>query len=107
MGGLFFVNFIGRFIFAPLMPIIENEMRFSHGQAGFIFLTLSAGFVAAQLVSGFVASRLHHRGTMIVSGLGVSLSLLAFGATSSIGSKKGPAGDHALEKTLKRFLNLD
>lgn len=85
LGILFFVNFLGRFIFAPLMPTIEQEMGFSHSQAGSIFLMISLGFFLAQLGSGFVTSRLNHRGTIIVSGLGVGLALLTFEVTNSIG----------------------
>ena len=82
---LFFVNFLGRFIFAPLMLSIEKEMGFSHSQAGTIFLMISLGFFLAQLGSGFVTSRLKHRGTIFVSGLGVGLALLAFEVAGSIG----------------------
>jgi NNP family nitrate/nitrite transporter-like MFS transporter len=85
LGVLFFVSFLGRFIFAPLMPTIEKEMGFSHAQAGSIFLMISLGFFLAQLGSGFVTSRVNHRGTLIVSGLGVGLALFAFELTRSIG----------------------
>ena len=82
---LFLMSFLGRFIFAPLMPTMEQEMGFSHTQAGSIFLMISLGFFFAQLGSGFVTSRLNHRGTIIVSGLGVGLALLAFEIPTSIG----------------------
>ena len=50
---LFFVNFLGRFIFAPLMLSIEKEMGFSHSQAGTIFLMISLGFFFSSTGIGF------------------------------------------------------
>ncbi len=81
---LFFLNFLGRFIFAPLMPTVEQEMGLSHGQSGSMFLMISIGFFLAQLGSGFVTSRLNHRGTIIVSGLAVGLTLISFRLTDSV-----------------------
>ena len=35
---LFFVAFISRYIFSPLMPVIRDELALTHGQAGSVFL---------------------------------------------------------------------
>jgi MFS transporter, NNP family, nitrate/nitrite transporter len=84
LAGLFFLTFIGRFIFAPLMPAIEQELGISHVQAGSLFLTVSLGFFVAQISSGFLSSRIKHKGTLVVSTLGVGLALLGFGLSSSL-----------------------
>ena len=84
LAALFFLTFIGRFIFAPLMPVIEKEMSVSHVQAGSLFLTMSLGFFVAQICSGFVSSRIKHKGTLVISTLGVGLALLVFRLTSSL-----------------------
>ena len=44
---LFFLTFIGRFIFAPLMPAMSGELGLSHSQAGSIFLFGSWGYLLA------------------------------------------------------------
>jgi NNP family nitrate/nitrite transporter-like MFS transporter len=84
LAGLFFLTFIGRFIFAPLMPAIEQELSISHVQAGALFLTMSLGFFVAQICSGFLSSRIKHKGTLVISTLGVGLALLVFSLTSSL-----------------------
>jgi NNP family nitrate/nitrite transporter-like MFS transporter len=82
---LFFVGFIARVIFAPLMPTIEQELGVSHTQAGSLFLMMSLGFFVAQLGSGVIASRINHRGTIILSALAVGLALLPFLLTRTFG----------------------
>ena len=80
---LFFLTFISRVIFAPLLPIIKQELNITSGQAGSIFLVISSGFFVAQLVSGFISARFNHRGSLIISALILSFTLLAFGLTTS------------------------
>jgi NNP family nitrate/nitrite transporter-like MFS transporter len=72
---LFFMVFISRFIFAPLMPTISGDLGLSHGQAGSIFLIGSIGTFIGSLFSGFVSSRINHRGNLIVSMFGVGLAM--------------------------------
>jgi MFS transporter, NNP family, nitrate/nitrite transporter len=86
LAALFFLTFIGRFIFAPLMPTLERELSISHAQAGSFFLTMSLGFFVGQICSGFLSSRIEHKGTLVISTLGVGIALLAFSLTSSISS---------------------
>ena len=84
LAALFFLTFIGRFIFAPLMPTLERELSISHVQAGALFLTMSLGFFVAQICSGFLSSRIKHKGTLVISTLGVGLALVVFSLTSSL-----------------------
>jgi NNP family nitrate/nitrite transporter-like MFS transporter len=81
---LFFLTFISRFIFAPLMPAIGQDLGITPGQAGSVFLIGSLGVFVASICSGFVSSRFNHRGTLIVSTLGVCLALLGCYFTSSL-----------------------
>ena len=74
---LFFLTFISRFIFSPLMPSIGHDLNLTHGQAGSIFLIGSVGVFMGSLVSGFVSSRINHRGTLVISMFGVALALFA------------------------------
>jgi NNP family nitrate/nitrite transporter-like MFS transporter len=72
---VFFLPFISRFIFAPLLPTISNELNISYSQAGSIFLVSSFGLFIGAFFSGFISSRIDHRGTLTVSLLGVSAAL--------------------------------
>ena len=76
IASLFFLTFLGRFIFAPLMPTIENDLGISHAQAGSLFLMISIGLFISQVSSGYLTSRFNHRGTLFVSTLVLGLPLL-------------------------------
>jgi NNP family nitrate/nitrite transporter-like MFS transporter len=84
VAALFLLNFTGRFIFAPLMPFIEQELVITHAQAGSLFLIISLGFAGAQFGSGFLSSRLTHRKVMVVSIVAVGFALLALGFVHSL-----------------------
>jgi NNP family nitrate/nitrite transporter-like MFS transporter len=79
---VFFVNFTGRIILAPLLPAIERSLHISHAQSGFLFFTLSAGYCLALLTSGLVSSRLTHRRTIILSMTAFGVALVATAACS-------------------------
>ena len=84
LAALFFLNFISRFIFAPLMPFIEQELAITHAQAGSLFLFMSLGFSAALFGSGFVSSHLNHRRTLVISAIAVGLALVGLGLLRSL-----------------------
>lgn len=81
---LFFFAFIGRFIFSPLMPVIESELDITHSQAGTLFFVMSIGFFLGQVFSGLLSSRVNHRGALALSSLCVGIALLAINLTSSL-----------------------
>lgn len=64
---LFFLNFMSRIIFAPLLPAIEQDLGIRHVQAGSLFLFITSGYFVSLIGSGFVSSRLTHRQTIIVT----------------------------------------
>jgi NNP family nitrate/nitrite transporter-like MFS transporter len=73
---LFFLSFISRFIFSPLMPFIVHDLNLTSSQAGSIFLIGSVGVLMGSLVSGFVSSRINHKGTIVLAMFVVALALL-------------------------------
>jgi NNP family nitrate/nitrite transporter-like MFS transporter len=81
---LFFLTFISRFIFAPLMPAIGQDVQITPGQAGSIFFLGSIGVLIGSLSSGMVSSRINHRGTLILSTFVLSLALIACTFAASV-----------------------
>ena len=43
IASIFFFNFISRVVLAPLMPVIQSDLGFSHSGAGHLFLALALG----------------------------------------------------------------
>ncbi|EKD35442.1 MAG: NarK [uncultured bacterium] len=80
---LFYLGFVSRILFAPLMPDIEQDLGIGHGRAGGLFLLLSVGYMLAPVCSGVISSRFDHRGTLKFSAWLVGLSLLAFSVTAN------------------------
>ena len=80
IASIFLLNFTARIIAAPLLPTIEKDLGFSHGDAGSLFLFLSMGYFISLLGSGHISSRMTHRKTIAVSAIavGTALSLISF-----------------------------
>lgn len=81
---LFFLTFISRFVFSPLMPTIGADMSITPSQAGSIFFLASVGVLVGSLVSGLVSARIDHRGTMILSVLVTAVTLMTCYFANSI-----------------------
>ncbi len=81
---VFFCNFMTRLILPPLLVSLEQEFGFSHGQAGTILLIMSVGISASLLVSGFISSWLTHRRTIVLSSLGVGISMMLISRADSM-----------------------
>ncbi len=64
---IWFVNFTIRIIFAPILPLIEDEFAVSHSQATGIFLFLSVGYSIAMIVSGLLSGRLGYKKSITFS----------------------------------------
>ncbi len=84
LAGLFFLNFTSRVIFAPLLPVIEQEMGLDHAQSGSVFLFISAGYFISVLSSGVVSARINHQRTIVLSSVASALALVGLGACSSL-----------------------
>lgn len=74
--GLFFLNFMARITFSPLMPVMEKDLEMGHADAGFLFLMVSAGYFVTVLCSGFVSARINHRRTIVISSISAGVVLL-------------------------------
>ena len=81
---LFYLGFVSRILFAPLMPAIEKDLGIGHGQAGGLFLLISVGYMLAPACSGLISSRFEHSGTLKFSAWLVGFALLAFSLIDNI-----------------------
>ena len=71
LAGIFFSNMLARIILAPMMPLIEKDLKLGHDQAGGLVFTATLGYSLMLLGSGFVSARLTHRRTVGLSGIAV------------------------------------
>jgi MFS transporter, NNP family, nitrate/nitrite transporter len=78
LGWLFYLGFVTRVMFAPLLPEISADLDLTHAQAGSLFLMMSLGYLLAPLCSGLISSRIMHRGNLNVSAWMVPLALIPF-----------------------------
>jgi NNP family nitrate/nitrite transporter-like MFS transporter len=73
---LWFTNFIARIVFAPILPLVEDEFMVNHARASSLFLFLSAGYSTAVIVAGFFSGKFGYKKSIVLS-LGL-VSLVAF-----------------------------
>lgn len=81
---VFFLNFISRVIFSPLLPEIETDLGLDHAASGSFFLFISAGYFISILLSGFVAAKIGNKRAIILSTLGCGAMLIVVGNCTSI-----------------------
>jgi len=82
--GIFFLNFLGRVVLAPLLPTMEADLGIDHTQAGSLFLWVTSGYFGGLLGSGLISSRMGHRRTVLLSGFLVGGFLLAVSAARGL-----------------------
>ena len=81
---VFYWTFVSRIIMGPLLPVIEKEMGWGHGQAGSIFLYIAVGYGVGLLFAGSVSSRLTHHRTLALSSALVGAALIALSRSSTV-----------------------
>jgi len=84
LAGIFFLNFTARFIPAPLMPTIEQDLDLTHGQAGSLFLMIYIGYSITLAGAGFISARVGHRATIIISALALGGSVLLVSVSGTL-----------------------
>ncbi len=82
---IFYLNFVSRVIMAPLLPIVEAELGFGHGQSGSLFFFVAFGYGVGLLGSGFISYLLTHRFTITLAGMMGGISLVMISRSHSIG----------------------
>ena len=72
---LWFLNFVGRTLFAPVLPIIEDEFLITHAKASSIFIFQSVGYAISIFFSGLLSGRVGYKKSIAAS---LILSALVF-----------------------------
>ncbi len=72
---LWFLNFVGRTMFSPVLPLIEDEFHISHAKASSIFVFQSVGYAVSIFFSGLFAGAFGYRRSIVLS---LTISALAF-----------------------------
>ena len=67
LSSLWFLNFVGRTILSPVLPLIEDEFMISHAKASSIFIFLSIGYGISIFFSGLLSGTFGYRKSIIVS----------------------------------------
>lgn len=73
---IFFLTFIARVVFSPLLPEIEKNLGIDHGASGSLFLFISMGYFISILLSSKVSERLGHKNTIVLSVFSSGVMLL-------------------------------
>lgn len=81
---VFFLTFISRMVFGPLMVVIEGDLGISHAQAGGLFLFMSLGLSAGLLSAGVLSAYITHKRVVVLSALLIGLGLLLAGGTQGL-----------------------
>jgi NNP family nitrate/nitrite transporter-like MFS transporter len=74
--GLWFLNFSTRTVFSPILPLIEDSLSLSHGEAGGLFTSLGIGYSLTVLIVGRFAPVWGYRRTVVSGFIGIGLVLL-------------------------------
>jgi MFS family permease len=75
---LWFLNYSTRAVFSPLLPVIEDSLALSHGQAGGLLTSLSTGYGISLLMTGRYASFWGYKKTVVGGFIAIAAVLFLF-----------------------------
>ena len=64
---LWFLNFAGRTMFAPVLPLIEDEYLISHAKASSIFIFQAIGYGSSMFLSGLFSGVFGYKKSIVLS----------------------------------------
>ncbi len=83
---VFLMNFLGRWIYSPLLLPIRQDLGFSYGQMGSLFLFITLGYAVTVLFSGYFARAFRNRGAILTSAFGAALATVLVSLSASLWS---------------------
>ena len=78
---LWFVNFSGRTLFSPILPLMEDEFAITHAKAASIFTFITFGYALGLFCSGMISGRLGSKRTIF---LALIVEACMFGLISTV-----------------------
>ncbi|MDR2668400.1 MAG: MFS transporter [Desulfovibrio sp.] len=81
--GIFFLTYLIRVIFGPLLPEFEREFGISHAASTRLLMYISAGYSLAVFLSCFLASRIAPRRLAAASAILGGVTLIGIAATTN------------------------
>lgn len=73
---LFFLNFLSRVLFSPLLPLIKEEFILNNAESASLFFFISSGYFISVSMSGFVSAKINHANTIFVSSCASGIVLI-------------------------------
>jgi NNP family nitrate/nitrite transporter-like MFS transporter len=70
---LWFFNFSTRTVFSPILPLMEDSLSLSHGEAGGFFTSLSVGYSLSLLLTGRFASIWGYKRIVVIGFMGIGI----------------------------------
>jgi NNP family nitrate/nitrite transporter-like MFS transporter len=70
---LWFGNYTVRMVFAPILPLLEDEFLVNHARASSLFLFLAIGYALSMFLAGIYSGRFGHKRSILCSLLTTSL----------------------------------
>lgn len=67
LSSMWFLNFVGRTILSPVLPLIEDEFLISHAKASSIFIFLSVGYGISIFFSGLFSGIFGYKRSIVAS----------------------------------------
>ena len=74
---LWYLNFFTRTSFSPILPLIEDTLSLSHGEAGALVASYSMGYAATLLIAGRFVPVWGYKRTVAFGFLGIGLVLVS------------------------------
>jgi NNP family nitrate/nitrite transporter-like MFS transporter len=74
---LWLLNFSSRLILSPVLPLIEDQLHLSHGQAGSLFSFLAVGYTITSVLAGLISLRTGYKRAILASYVIVTVALFS------------------------------
>ncbi len=81
---IFYLTFVSRIILGPLLPVIEKDLGWGHGEAGSLFIYIACGYSLGLLAAAYASARLNSRSVLTLASVTAGLSMLAVSFSTSV-----------------------
>jgi MFS transporter, NNP family, nitrate/nitrite transporter len=81
---IFYLTFVSRIILGPLLPLMERDMGWGHGEAGSLFIYIACGYSLGLLTAAYASSRLNSRSVLTLAAVTAGLSMMVVSFSTSV-----------------------